>query len=385
MENFKSWLYFSKMTLWFALLFMALKGLNHFDWGPAVGKTGCFLIIFLLCAWSFRTEQKNSSDLPVTKELIIVLPFLTFFFLIHTLTMLPWLDEPATVDIGFLTRDAVLAFFRDHLNPYQLPQLGPAGPDPKLWGYHYGPMMLFAYWPCLISGDLGFKLSNVFYFLSSMILIGFLVRDKQQSSLHNSANMAIALLPLIFPRLWWEIFRMGVNDIFPVCLMLACLVALKGEQWFLAGLSLGLAFSAKFSPAIFLAFMLMRFLREKRFIMGGLLGLLPSLAFLVLSPTAFIHAVFLFNLVKSHDSTSLYSIVPASLHILFSLFQLTMVFIFSYLHIKHPRDIKLSATHYVLLMILIEISYREVHMNHLIWILPFVGLVISWRRSGFLT
>ena len=175
---------------------------------------------------------------------------------------------------------------------------------------------------------------------------------------------------------------MGVNDILPILLLLLAMVFLKRNNDFWAGLFAGLSFSAKFSPALFFIALLVRREFRGKFFLGVGAGLLPNLFFLAWDYRSFLRNVFLFNAVKLYDSTSLYSITPKPLHFIFSLIQLgACLGFFARNFFKRPELMELT-TSFVLLLTIIEATYRQVHGNHLIWFIPLLALIFGVNRYG---
>jgi hypothetical protein len=125
-----------------------------------------------------------------------------------------------------------------------------------------------------------------------------------------------------------------------------------------------------------------------KFFLGVGAGLLPNLFFLTWDYESFLRNVFLAHAAKSYDSTSLYSITPGPLHFVFSLIQLgACVGFFVRNFYKRPEVMELI-TSFILLLTIIEATYRQVHGNHLIWFIPFLALIFGvnrynvWGRIG---
>jgi hypothetical protein len=197
----------------------------------------------------------------------------------------------------------------------------------------------------------------------------------------NLATVVFVLtLALVPERVGHELFEIGVNDILPVLLLLLALVFLKRNNDFWAGLFAGLSFSTKFSPAIFFIALLVRKEFRGKFFLGVGTGLLPNLFFLAWDYRSFLRNVFLFNAVKTYDSTSLYWITPKRLHFVFSLVQLgACLGFFARNFFKRPELMELIAS-FILLLTIIEATYRQVHGNHLIWFIPLQALILGVNR-----
>jgi hypothetical protein len=119
-----------------------------------------------------------------------------------------------------------------------------------------------------------------------------------------------------------------------------------------------------------------------RLVVGLALGLLPFVPFLLWDAPALVRNVFLFHGFKSYDSTSLYSVTPVELHRLFSVFQALAVAVAVALNFRRPIEPRPLLVTFTLLLICIEISYREMHGNHLVWFMGPLAVCFAWGRHG---
>src|SRR3569623_2756937 len=140
-----------------------------------------------------------------------------------------------------------------------------------------------------------------------------------------SAALLACAMTFLPERLYHETFNQGAQDIFPIFMVLLSAAFVARKQWLLAGLLAGLSFSARFAPGAFLLVLYLRRRIPPRLIVGGVLGLLPFVPFLLWNPAAQLRNVFLFHGFKAYDATSLYSVTPVELHFLFSVFQAAAV------------------------------------------------------------
>lgn len=164
------------------------------------------------------------------------------------------------MDIGYTTQNSAILLFGKGENPYQnqminvRPELKPAHR-----GFHYGPGMLIGYFYSAMRPNVGFKVSNLIYFLLTLQALVLLADNKAQPFWQRVSTALFVITIFLLPeRLWYETFLQGANDIFPVMLLLYGLVMVTNEQWFLAGAFMGFSFATKFAPA---AFLLVLFLR----------------------------------------------------------------------------------------------------------------------------
>jgi hypothetical protein len=241
--------------------------------------------------------------------------------------------------------------------------------------------MLFGYWPSVLSPGLGYKLASLTYLFASAFLVCLLACAPKEHRADRLATLTFVLcLFLVSERYWYEILTQGANDVFPVALLLVSLLALKGRRYFLTGLMLGLSFAAKFSPAIFLLIAVLRRNLKMPIIKGFGLGLLPLLAFALWDPTGVFNNVFWARFSVSYDSTSLYSETHPALHFVFPLVLLAAVVYSLYRNSRIPLEYENVLTSFTLLLIVGEVTFRQIHANHLIWFYPLFALILGSHR-----
>lgn len=246
--------------------------------------------------------------------------------------------------------------------------------------------MIVGYAVSAIMPQTGFKLMNFIYLAITIWLVAALGFDHKQKKLANTATLLYSLALFVIPQyLWFELFQQGTNDIFPVVLLLGGIFAIRSQYWKIAGLLLGLSFSAKFAPAIFLIILCIRKSTPRIFFYSILAGLTPFLPFLVWDAPALINNNFIFHFIKSFDSTSLYSLLPKTLHYLFPLTQLIAIFYMFVVTTTRRIDYRELTLHFTLLYLIIEATYQEVHRNHFIIFVPLIALLVSWNRYSLST
>lgn len=289
--------------------------------------------------------------------------------------------DPPAVDIGAMTQEAAKMLFTHFQNPYQSPTLNVLLPQPGYGGFKYGPVMILGYLPSAFFPQSGYKMMSALYLLLSLACLGYLSWQRGCVLARNLATVVFVItLALIPERVGHELFEVGVNDILPVFLLLLSMVFLKRNNDFWAGLFAGLSFSAKFSPALFFIALLVRKEFRGKFFLGVGVGVLPNLLFLAWDYGSFLRNVFLFNAVKTYDSTSLYSITPKRLHFVFNLIQLGACLGFFAKNIFKRLELMELTTSFILLLTIIEATYRQVHGNHLIWFISFLALILGVNR-----
>jgi Glycosyltransferase family 87 len=383
-----SYLPCSLIVLW---IFNYIFHLFHtYDWNQPFAKLICFTALF---AGVFALSGVRKGDIRLSSNLYWM-ELLTFSGLFLWM-ILSWktkyflqLRQPPAVDIGYTTQHAAEMLFRHFENPYLSRTLNIVGLDPGYTGFKYGPIMILGYFPSAFFPQSGYKLMNLLYLLLSLGCTGYLAWRKNASLAVNLSTIVFVMTLILLPeRLGFELFFQGANDIFPVFLLLLSVVFFKMDYELLAGLSAGLSFSAKFTPALFLIVLFIRKEFNRRFFAGVAIGLLPNTLFLGWDYSSFFKNAFVFNTIKKYDSTSLYSITPAELHFVFSLVQIGALLYSVTKNFWKRIEITDLTISFILLLIPIEATYRQVHTNHLIWFIPFLALVIGQNRhvlSGLL-
>ncbi len=362
-------------------LMFYLYGLLHKDdWGHAFVKLFCFAALFTLIVFlRSRTGLTEAPSHFVRLELIAWTIILVSIVVSYGRTYGPGLFSPPRVDIGYTTVNAASMLFVERKNPYSSPDIN-RRPEllPRYRGFHYGPLMLLGYLPAVLSPGLGYKLSSLTYLFVSALLLSLLVHESKEGSANRLARITYVLcLFLLAERFWYEIFSQGANDIFPVSLLLASLVALKDEKYFLTGIFLGLSFAAKFSPAMFLLIALLRKDLKKSIVKGFTLGLIPLLGFAIWDIKGLFNNVFRIRLTIPYDSTSLYSELPPAYHLVLPLALFAAITFSLYRNIELPLEYENVLVTFALLLIIGEVTFKEMHANHLIWFYPLFALILE--------
>ena len=300
-------------------------------------------------------------------------------------TYIPWINAPPAIDIGMMTQNAATNFFNGFQNPYSAKTIIIHGQDPAFAGFKYGPFMIFGYFLSAFNDVSGFKIMNLFYIVLAVILLAGLAQEKHKTRWENLvACLFVSIVFLTPDRLWYELFVQGANDIFPTVLVLWALWCVKKESFFWAGLTAGLSLSAKFAPAFFFIALFARREINLKFLTGLLLGMIPLAAFFLWDPREFFRNVLLFHAVKLPDVSSLYSLVPKNVQFIFPVGQLVALVYFVARNFNKKIDTQILTAQFILLLILAEVLSKEIHANHLIFFIPFIAVLFTWRRYAFL-
>jgi hypothetical protein len=226
----------------------------------------------------------------------------------------------------------------------------------------------------------GYKFTSVFYVLISLTLLYFLVLRPGQTRSERIANfLFVAAAYLLGSRFWYELLDEGANDYFHVMWILAALLALKKDHVFWAGLFTGFSFAAKFAPAMFLIpFMPVR---QKNFWFGLALGVTPYLPFLFWDYAGLWRNAFWLRVVIPADWTSLYWITPPRFQWIYGAAILIAYLIAVVWAIRRKLDYSATLVGFTLLLIVADITQKQVHGNHLIWFYPLFAILFMGYRE----
>lgn len=357
---------------------------HRYDWGHPIVKAACYATLFLMILLVVSKPGRHAvASSHLYGEMALSAFFTVFVFMFLAQHYLRYIHFPARCDIGYTTYNAVKMAVLDHQDPYRSIVISPLGKDPKYWGYHYGPAMLLFYLPSAWFRGAALKVITLVYVAVLSGVVALLLREKGSSRLAWLAGILFALLLMVIPeRAWYEITVQGSTDVLPALLILLSLYSVDRKSLMAAGIFAGLSFSAKFSPALFFIALFIRRDLNFRFFGGLALGVLPMVAYLSWSAMPMIDNVFLFHAMKPFDSTSLYSITPGGMHFIFPALQVSALLFFIMLNFNKELEVRSLAVSYTLLLIVIEMMFKEVHCNHIIWFIPMLALIFSWYRHG---
>jgi len=371
-----------------ALFYSVFVLFHKYDWNCADVKATCFLVLLLAVVCVSRDCGRASHGAKAGKsvylaETLAYSCLFAYFVATYGAHYFPGFDLPSQSDVGYITHTALKVLFVDHADPYNT-ALKSAGNDPRFYGYTYGPAMMLFFAPSVFYSSAALKVISSAYLLLLLGVAFLILRRETPSSWALAASFAFFLaLMFLSERFWHESLTQGATDILPIFLVMLSVYLVYRDKMLPAGLAAGLSFSAKFSPAVFFILLFVRRRPSKAFFGGVALGLLPMLAFLAWSGIGLIDNIFVFNAVKDADSTSLYSLVPAQYHLVFPAIQAAAVLFFLLYDFDREIDPRELLVHFTLLLIVIEMTYKEVHANHLIWFIPPIALIFALHMHGF--
>lgn len=363
---------------------------HRYDWGQPVVKLACFetLALMILALGFGRGAPGREVSRVVLSIEVVAASALLVWDLTQAVSFIRAGFHEGMNDLGWTTENAARYLFVDHTNPF-VRSVAPIGNDPAYFGYKYGPTMIFAYALAgFLTQGVGLKIMNIVYCVATAAVVAYLAgwapRTAGARAQAPVARVTAALwacaLAFLPARLYHETFDQGAQDIFTIFTVLLSIAFVARKRWLLAGLVAGLSFSSRFAPG---AFLLVLFLRRRvppRLIVGVALGMLPFVPFLLWNAPALIRNVFLFHSFKAYDSTSLYSVTPVDLHFLFSVFQAAATVAAVAWGFRRSLEARSLLSVSTLLLIAIEVSYREMHGNHLIWFMPASAVILAWGR-----
>ena len=358
---------------------------HKYDWGHPLIKLFCFMTVFFLIVFlRSRADSDQPSPIFVKIEVVVWAIVLALLATVYFNSYGPGLWRPPSIDVGFTTVRATTTFFQGGLNPYSVDNINVrSGLPVEYRGFHYGPIMFIGYFPALFSPAEGYKFATLIYLMLSALLLLLLFQPNNTTRWENwTATALFGLCLFLLPeRLWYELFLQGSNDVFPVMFILGSLLALQRQRYFWSGVLLGLSFSAKFSPALFLTIALLRKDLRRSLVNGFLAGLTPLFLFALWDAKGIFNNVFWNRgIALPFDSTSLYSIIPPAWDFLFPLSLLAAVGYSIYRNYAVPIDYENVLVTFTLLLIVAEVTFKQVHGNHLLWFYPLFSLCLAEHR-----
>lgn len=346
-----------------ALFWLAVGLVQTFNWGGGFPKAFVLLLLLLALPWTIARAQAQPAPLspPWQRGLAIALGL---GVVLDALYLALRLAHPHLIDIATTTLAAGNALLHGG-NPYALPiDTGPeaAGFD----GYKYLPVMIAAYLPLgALLGERGVLLTNAIV----LALCLWLMRRLARSTL---APVLFLMLPLVSEQL----FAKGATDLITVLPLLASF-AVAERSSFLAGLGVGLSIAAKPVPGGLFLPCLLPARRRARYAAGIVVGLLPLLPFLVISPHRFLANTLLFALRRPADSTSWMGSAPPSVALV-AHGAMIAAFVIAFVYCwRRAPSLAMRSGLGAMLTIAAILAGPGAHHNYQLWWLPFAALTLS--------
>ena len=358
--------------------------IEHFNWNQGRARAIILVLVLIATAILLRLPPRRAlAATPVALSRIIVAACAIALGL-HLIHFIEFFHKPHLFDIATTTISAGEAI-RSGQNPYQLP----INPEPDLPqgslnynGYKYLPMMAVIYLPLsAVLGERGVLMTNLLLDLAVTVLVFQLSRraGTQTSGLFAAL---LYLMPLLVPR---QLFHKGVTDLAAVFPLLVALLYLERKPG-LAGLWVGLSISTKLLPGIlFLPCCLPQKSPPKLrwwYATGVVLGLVPTLVFLVWSPSELFSNAVLFNAQRPIDSTSWLFELPSfiSWFVRFG-FAAVVLGVAAYVWCNNPTVIVRCGLGAICILATI-LSGPIVHSNYQLWWLPMLAILLGGVAFG---
>jgi hypothetical protein len=371
------------------LAIFALTGfvLWKFDWAHPQIKLLSILILTALPIWLNsqpvplpKVENDRLNKLAVALALAVLLFTMLEFYPKYKFS----LTSTPKNDIGQTTLRASHDFWSYGKNPYKREDLNPRPELPaEFRGFHYGPGMLLVFPKIHKSPEGSYRLSLTVWTLILVVSIALLASAMSNGSTWSALSASLFCIAAVstWENAWREFGAMGVNDPAPLSLMLLSIFMASKNRWGIAGLLLGFSFACKFSPALFALVALARLTTPKNFWIGFLLSAGITVApFLIASPQESLNNIFLSRLVVAANPTSLYYHIHPQAHLIISaILPITALLVVARNCLTHPTTESIMTTLLIVMSAGI-LSHREIHANHVLWLVIACAILASRGR-----
>jgi hypothetical protein len=346
-----------------------------FNWGG--GGTKALTLLLLLvgtCALTLSAQPSSPPGSGSSNRALFAA--CGVLLTVHLGFLAKQIVHPHLLDVASTTLAAGRALLEGG-NPYALPldaeAVGMAG-DPVFQGYKYLPMMAIAYLP------LGTRLGAPGVLPTNLVMqfaTIFLVYRLGARAGSRNAGLAAVLFYLSLPIALRQVLGKGATDLVAVVPLLAALLTVERRPA-LSGFFAGLSVSAKLLPGILLLpCALPPAGRRWPYLAGVAVGLLPTLAFVAMSPVELFDNVILFNTMRGPDSTSWLALAP---HIAEGLARLAFIASFAaaclLVWLRAPSlSVRCGLLAGVTLLAIL--SGPAAHHNYHLWWLPLVSVLVG--------
>ena len=358
-----------------ALFYVGADLLGRMDWGHGRERAALLLVSLLMLPVLLQLGRRPLGATP--RFFAVFLLAIACALLVRDgAAFIDGLEHPRPNDIGTTTIQASRAL-ANGLNPYE--QV--IDPKPELLpdryrefaGYKYMPLMAVGYLPLAVSqGARGLLTTNALFHVATVVLV-FLI-GKQLGSREVGGLAACLTLAIPFTR--FELFVQGVTEPSALLPLFAALLVVDRRP-IAAGLLVGLSISTKLLPGALFVVCCLPSEGRRAYALGGVLGLLPALAFLLAGPRAFLNNLVLFNALRPTDSTSWLHYAPAGTQTLAGL-GLALALLASAVWAWRARPSLLDRIALACCcMLLTLLAGPIVHRNYLLWWLPLMALLLA--------
>lgn len=392
-----------------ALLGAAVYVMEISDWDHGVARgaalAGTTFVVAVLYLWRGRREAT-----PVPRAYLYLL-CLVAGLLIGWRSVQSWEKlNSVPLDIAFSTLDSIKAVVHEHKDPYANP-IDSRKEAPKdargfryYHGYKYLPAMLLVYAPLAVKWEFpGIMFTNYLLFIAVGVLIYLLGgrgcrpeaggwrsdagdRSATDSGLQptdsglSTAGLRGLVLYLSLGLIGLELFEKGVNDFAQMAPLLLGFYALSRGRMTLAGVAVGFSLGAKLLPGAIIALMFLPLAWNRRFVFAAVFTALALyLPFLLWHPREFIANVFLFNLDRPPNTSSIAYYLPKEWQRpwLWTGGTLSVMLLAGWL-LKRGKDWRGLVFMSMAVVTVFLLFGPMVHRNYLLWVIPLYCVVLAW-------
>lgn len=292
------------------------------------------------------------------------------------------------IDVGTTTLDAGAVMAKGG-NPYSV-EIDAQAPvliasthgalDPaRFAGYKYLPVMAAAYMPLgLPFGARGLIATNLLLAALALLAIHRLAREAASEEGARWAVLFFACLPLPM----FQLYAKGVTDLVPVIPAILAL-SLIDRRPGAAGVLMGLSTAAKLMPALLLIPLLLPAGASARwrYLLGGLVGLIPILPYAFGAPQGFADNILFFNLVRPVDETSwLYGQPDWLRHVMQIGFAVSWLAAGVHVLLRPVGPLARCAAACLAIQGML-LAGQAMHQNYMLWWLPFFAVLVGQGRA----
>ncbi len=291
-----------------------------------------------------------------------------------------------TNDIGMTTLDCTGMVWQGSVSPYANDNINPRSEIPRGYrGYHYGPGMFLLYAGAGL-GKVGYQVCLLIWF-AILVSAGIWLAAKRESTWLGriEAGLFFCAVVALSRYIWREYFEAGVNDGAPLALLLISLLLVGGRAWVWAGFFLGLSFSAKFAPAVFLLIALVRKGVPSKFWVAAMAGMFPLVWAFVTEPAGAFRNIFLSRFHVGVSHTSFLSMIPEDTRYVVSAVAMVILIMIVSRGWNAGTNIPEVLRTFLLVACVGLLSHREFHANHITWVIVTSAILLTYGRVNFWT
>lgn len=359
------------------LIIFSFYLLFFFDWNGI--QRGAVLAVYIALMAFFYRKKQSKAEIPAYFKKIAYFLVIAGFLLNITYNF--WFyEDNLTEKYLYEGRANVLSaeyFFKQHLNPYST-QVDLSGEIDVFSGYKYMPLMFLLYSPfTLLFGKIGVLYLNILVYIGFLVIAYFLIKKIYRNDRYSQAKYLLFFLSCYV--ITFEVFYRGVNDLIPAFFVLCSLTLFFYKKESLTGIFLGLSIATKPFPGVFL-FLLFLLKKEFRLVIYSLI--IPAVLivpFVLWNFWAFFLNTIYFNVLRNANPSSVYYFMPEVVKFAW-FFLLVLIICFLCYKWLNSKQSEFDLLYYFTLLSTVFLLMNKVtHRNYLIWVLPFILIMLSKR------